>query len=178
VGCDHAVAGGIGHAGQHITSFNLVVIKEALIALINGACDQLAGTGGAGTSAAGIWQIESRLLSSIKDVSVVGYINSFVETLALVDEGDLVGSYGRSWGSQATGEPDLQDPPFIHPQRPVTDGLSDQVGEGQSKAGHRLVCLMQHQQRPAPLLGAELGPPARRCQGLLQVRSLIHKGAE
>jgi hypothetical protein len=75
--------------------------------LINRAFDQLAGTSGAGTSAAGIWQVDSRLLSSIKDVSVVVYLNSFVETRGRVDEGNLEGSHGRSWGSQATGEPDL-----------------------------------------------------------------------
>jgi hypothetical protein len=60
--------------------------------LVNCACGQFAGAGGAGASATGIWQVDSLLLSSIEDVLVVGYLNSFVETLALVDEGDLVGN--------------------------------------------------------------------------------------
>jgi hypothetical protein len=37
VGLDGAIAGGVGHTGQNETSFDLVVVKEALVGLINGA---------------------------------------------------------------------------------------------------------------------------------------------
>ena len=54
VGFDGAVGCGIGHAGQHKAGFDLVVVQEALIGLIDGASGDLACTGGASTGAAGI----------------------------------------------------------------------------------------------------------------------------
>jgi len=72
VGLDGAVAGGVGHAGEHEAGFDLVVVEEALVALVNGAGGQLASAGGAGASAAGIGKIDALLFSGIKDVLIVG----------------------------------------------------------------------------------------------------------
>ena len=107
MGLDGAVAGGVGHAGQNKASFDLVIVEEALVRLIHGASGELAGTGGAGTSAAGVGEVNALLLSGVEDVLVVRNLNGLVKTLALVDEGDLVGSHGKDWGSQAPGDPGL-----------------------------------------------------------------------
>jgi len=93
MGLDGAVGGGIGHAGQHESGFDLIVIKEALVRLINRSRGELAGTGGAGTRAAGIRQINALLFSGIEDVLIVGNLNGLVETLAFGDQGDLVRSH-------------------------------------------------------------------------------------
>ena len=37
VGLDGAVGGGVGHTGQHETGFDLVIVQEALVGLIDGA---------------------------------------------------------------------------------------------------------------------------------------------
>ena len=94
VGLDGAVAGGVGDAGQHETSFDLVVVEEALIALVNGASGDLAGAGGAGACTAGIRQIDALLLSSVEDVLIVGNFDGLVQALAFADEGDLLGRHG------------------------------------------------------------------------------------
>ena len=44
MGLDGAVAGGVGHAGQHEAGFDLVVVQEALVGLIHGASGDLAGS--------------------------------------------------------------------------------------------------------------------------------------
>jgi len=49
VGGDGAVAGGVGHAGQHEAVAHLGVVQEGLVALVNGAGLDLAGAAGAGT---------------------------------------------------------------------------------------------------------------------------------
>ena len=65
MGLDGAVAGGVSHAGEHEACLDLVVVKEALVALVNGAGGQLAGTGGAGTRPTGVGQIDALVLSGI-----------------------------------------------------------------------------------------------------------------
>ena len=92
VGLDGAVGGGVCDAGQHETGFDLVVVQEALVGLIDGASGDLAGAGGASASAAGVGQIDALLFSSVEDVLVVGHFDGLVETFALADQGDLVGS--------------------------------------------------------------------------------------
>ena len=37
VGLDGAIGGGVSHAGQHKARFDLIVVQEALVGLINGA---------------------------------------------------------------------------------------------------------------------------------------------
>ena len=103
MGFDRAVAGGVGHAGEHKTSFDLVVVEEALVALVDGAGGQLACAGGASAGAAGVGQINALLFSSVEDVLVIRNLDGLVEAFALADEGDLVGSHEKDWGSQAPG---------------------------------------------------------------------------
>jgi hypothetical protein len=49
VGDNGAVAGGVGHAGQHKAVGGLGVVQEALVALVNGTSLNLAGAAGACT---------------------------------------------------------------------------------------------------------------------------------
>ena len=93
VGLDGAVGGGVGDAGQHETSFDLVIVQEALVGLVNGASGDLAGAGGASASTAGVGEVDALLFSSVEDVLVVGHFDGLVETFALADQGDLVGSH-------------------------------------------------------------------------------------
>jgi hypothetical protein len=93
VGLDGAVAGGVGDAGQHETSFDLVVVQEALVGLVDGASGDLAGAGGASASAAGVGEVDALLFSSVEDVLVVGHFDGLVQTFALGDQGDLVRSH-------------------------------------------------------------------------------------
>ena len=136
MGLDGAVGGGVSHAGQHEAGFDLVVVEEALVRLVDGAGGELAGAGGAGASAAGVRQVDALLLGGIKDVLIVGNLDGLVESLALVDEGDLVGSHGKDWGSQT---PECSGP--VGPHRPTSDrGAAGAPGsaapEAQSKGGH------------------------------------------
>lgn len=50
---------------------DLIIIKKALVGLINRTAGDSAGTGGAGPGSAGIGKIDTRLLGRIKDVNVV-----------------------------------------------------------------------------------------------------------
>ena len=94
MGLDGAVGGGVGHASQHESCFDLIVVKEALVGLINSSRGDLACTGRAGTRTAGIRQVNALLFSGIEDVLIVGNLNGLVETLAFGDQGDLVRSHG------------------------------------------------------------------------------------
>ena len=93
VGLDGAVGGGIGDAGQHETSFDLIVVQEALVGLINGASGDLAGAGGTSASATGVRQVDALLFCCVEDVLVVGHFDGLVETFALRNQCDLVGSH-------------------------------------------------------------------------------------
>ena len=93
VGLDSAIGRGISNTGQNEASFDLVVVQEALVGLINGASGDLARAGGASTSAAGVRQIDALLFSSVEDVLVVGHFDGLVETFALRNQGDLVRSH-------------------------------------------------------------------------------------
>ena len=93
VGTDGAVGCGICDAGQHETSFNLIVVQEALVGLINGASSDLAGTGGTSASAAGVRQVDALLFCCVEDVLVVGHFDGLIETFALRNQCDLVRSH-------------------------------------------------------------------------------------
>ena len=93
VGFDGAVAGGVGDAGEHETGFDLVVVQEALVRLVDGASGDLAGAGGASSSAAGVGEVDALLFSSVEDVLIVGHFDGLVQTFALGDQGDLVRSH-------------------------------------------------------------------------------------
>ena len=98
---DGAIGGGIGHTGQHKTGFDLIIIKEALVGLINSSRSDLAGTRGAGAGTAGIRQVNALLFSGIEDVLIVGNLDGLVETLAFGDQGDLERSHGWSEFAEA-----------------------------------------------------------------------------
>ena len=93
VGLDGAVGGGVSHAGQHEASFDLIVVQEALVGLINGASGDFAGAGGASASAAGVRQVDALLFCCVEDVLIIRDFDGLVETFALADQGDLVGSH-------------------------------------------------------------------------------------
>ena len=93
VGLDGAVRGWVCHAGQHETSFDLIVVQEALIGLINGAGGDFASASGTSTSAAGVRQVDALLFCCVEDVLIIRDFDGLVETFALADHGDLVGSH-------------------------------------------------------------------------------------
>jgi len=59
VGGDGHIAGGVGHAGQHKALADLVVIQEALVALVDGTGLNDTGAAGAGTCTAAVWQVNA-----------------------------------------------------------------------------------------------------------------------
>ena len=93
VGLDGAVRRGVSHARQHEASFDLIVVQEALVGLINGASGDFAGAGGASASAAGVRQVDALLFCCVEDVLIIRDFDGLVETFALADHGDLVGSH-------------------------------------------------------------------------------------
>ena len=103
MGFDRAVAGGVGHAGEHEAGFDLVVVEEALIRLIHGAGGELASAGGAGAGAAGVGEVDALLFGSVEDVLVVRNLDRLVEAFALIDEGDLVRGHGEGFQGPARG---------------------------------------------------------------------------
>ena len=105
VGLDGAVGGGVSHAGQHEASFDLIVVQEALVGLINGASGDFAGAGGASASATGVRQVDALLFCCVEDVLIIRDFDGLVETFALADQGDLVGSHGmvNTTGSGKSG---------------------------------------------------------------------------
>ena len=90
---DGAIRGGVSHTGQNETSFDLVVVQEALVGLINGAGSDFACASGTCACTAGVGKIDALLFSSIEDVLVIGHFDGLVQTFALADQGDLVGSH-------------------------------------------------------------------------------------
>ena len=74
--CSHrAITDGIRNTQQCKTSSNLVIIKEALIALIDWTRRHLRGTGWAGTCTTWIRHINSILLRSIKNILIIRAID-------------------------------------------------------------------------------------------------------
>ena len=94
MGLDGAIGGGVSHARQHEASFDLIVVQEALVGLINGASGDFASAGGASASAAGVRQINALLFCCVEDVLIIRDFDGLVQTFALADQGDLVGSHG------------------------------------------------------------------------------------
>lgn len=72
VSLDDDVGGGVGDARQHPALLDLVVIEEAAVGLVDAAADDLAGAGGASTSATRVGHFEALLLRLVDDVNVVG----------------------------------------------------------------------------------------------------------
>ena len=105
VGLDGAIGGGVSHARQHEACFDLIVVQEALVGLINGASGDFSGAGGASASAAGVRQINALLFCCVEDVLIIRDFDGLVETFALADQGDLVGSHGmvNTTGSGKSG---------------------------------------------------------------------------
>lgn len=68
VGGDGAVRGWVGHAGEHESVAHLVVVQEGLVGLVNGSSLDLSGAGGAGSSTARVWQINSCALEKVMSV--------------------------------------------------------------------------------------------------------------
>jgi hypothetical protein len=59
VGRDGAVRGWVGNAGEHESIAHLVVIQERLVRLVNSSGLNLSGAGGASSSTATVWKIDS-----------------------------------------------------------------------------------------------------------------------
>jgi hypothetical protein len=72
---DDDVGGGVRNAGEHPAVGDLAVVEEALVGLVEGAGDDLAGAGGAGPRAAGVRQVDAFLLGVVQDVDVVGHLH-------------------------------------------------------------------------------------------------------
>ena len=68
---DGAVTDRIADAEQSKSLIDLIIIKKALIGLVHRTAGDLAGTGGADTSATGIGKIKTGFFGSIQDVNVV-----------------------------------------------------------------------------------------------------------
>jgi hypothetical protein len=71
---DDDVRGGVGVAGEHPAVGDLAVVEVALVGLVHGAGDDLAGARGAGPRAAGVGQVDAVLLGLVQDVHVVGHL--------------------------------------------------------------------------------------------------------
>jgi hypothetical protein len=98
---DDDVGGGVGGAGEHPPGANLVVVQEALVGLVHGAGDHLAGAGGAGPRAARVGQVDPFLLCLVKDVHVVG--NLELHLAVRRDELDVVGGLSPQPGAARHG---------------------------------------------------------------------------
>ena len=94
VSFDGAIRRGVSHTGQNEASFNLVIVQEALVRLINGACSDFACASGTSACTAGVRKIDALLFSSIEDVLIVRNFDGLVEAFALADQGDLIRSHG------------------------------------------------------------------------------------
>ena len=68
---DGAVAGGVADTKQSVSSLDLIIVKEALVGLIDGSRKDFSRTGTARPCAAGIGKIDTLLLGGIEDVGVI-----------------------------------------------------------------------------------------------------------
>ena len=91
---NRAIRLGISDASQHEASFELIVIKEALIRLVNRTSRDLARTGRARPCTTGIRQVDALLFSSVENVLVIRNFDGLIKTLALIDQRDFVRSHG------------------------------------------------------------------------------------
>ena len=74
-----AVRAGVSDAGKNEASSELVVVKEALLRVVDLSLKHLASAGGAGSSTAGVRKIYASLLSAIKDVLVLWALDGLIE---------------------------------------------------------------------------------------------------
>jgi hypothetical protein len=98
---DDDVGGWVCGTGEHPPGANLVVVQEALVGLVDGAGDHLAGAGGAGPRAAGVGQVDPFLLGLVKDVHVVGHLELHLAVRR--DELDVVGGLSPQPGAAGHG---------------------------------------------------------------------------
>jgi hypothetical protein len=56
----------------------LIIIQKGLVTLINLASDNFASTGGTGPSPTGEGQIDTRFISRVKDVNIIGRVNGYI----------------------------------------------------------------------------------------------------
>lgn len=94
MGFDRAIRGGDGHAGEHETSGNLILVKERLVLLVDGTTDDLPCAGRAGTSPAGDRQIDVVICGSVIDRLIVAAVDCAVDPFFGIDERDFVGGHG------------------------------------------------------------------------------------
>ena len=90
VGLNAAVAGGIADAEQGKSLADLIVVQEALVGLVNRTTQDLAGTGGAGSSSAGVGQIHTGFFGGVEDVHVIGALKG-----GTTFDADLVGGHSE-----------------------------------------------------------------------------------
>jgi len=65
MGLDDAVLLGIGNTGKNVARFDLLIIQEGLIGLINATRDESANTGGASPRPTGIGKIPTSLFGGL-----------------------------------------------------------------------------------------------------------------
>lgn len=70
MGDDGGVRSSVGNAGEGEASLELVVVKEALLGVVDFAGGDLSGAGGARASTARVRKVHTSLLRHIKDVLV------------------------------------------------------------------------------------------------------------
>jgi len=85
VGQDFTIRLSIGYAKESIASFDLLIIQEGLIALIDFTFNNFACTGRASTSAAGVRKIDALSFSNVKNVLVRRNFDSFIKTFSFVN---------------------------------------------------------------------------------------------
>jgi hypothetical protein len=90
VGQDGAIRGGIGDTGEHKPSFDLIIIQERLVRLVNRTGLHLTSAGGASSCATGVGQVNALLFSRIQDVLIFGNFDSGIQTFSLADQRDLI----------------------------------------------------------------------------------------
>ena len=106
---DGAVSLRVGNASEDETIGNLVIIKEGLFGLINFSVNHLSGAGGAGTSTATVWKLNSSFFGGINDEDIIGTVDGGVDVVFLGDQLDRVTNRGGGtssegdWGESLNG---------------------------------------------------------------------------
>lgn len=86
------IRGRVSDAGEDESAFDLVVVEEAAVGLVDKAFDDFAGAGGARSSPTRVRKLDPFLFSLVQDVDVVGTYEHH-RTLGS-EELDLVGGHG------------------------------------------------------------------------------------
>jgi hypothetical protein len=64
----------------------LFIIQKRLLGLIDTSTQEFSCTGRTGTCTTGIWQINPRLFSSIKDVFIFGYLKCLIYSFRAINK--------------------------------------------------------------------------------------------